>query len=353
MLSAARAFGKAVLPPPARRTLRNCWEALRDWVDAIGLGLHFLVRRTPRPHFLLYFGFAIGDDLMCTAVLRELRKRGRDRLMMVSNHPELFATNPDVAQLHPVWDRHFPDRSTAAICRRFTRIWGGAFRRPEYPPHIGVDRRTPSSRHMIAQMCLQAGITGPVAIRPYLDLTEAEQAAAVWARDRVVIQSSGLAARHPARNKEWYPERFQAVVDAFRGELGFIQLGSSADPALDGVSDFRGATSVRASAAILSQARLYVGGEGFLMHLARAIECPSVIVFGGRLEPWQIGYACNANLYVATSCAPCWSNNVCDFDRRCMNAIQAAEVVAAIRAMLARPRTPLAVETVELPAGAA
>ena len=157
-----------------------------------------------------------------------------------------------------------------------------------------------------------------------------------------------MAARHPMRNKQWYEERFQSVVDALAGEIDFIQIGSAADPPLQRVRDLRGATRIRETAAILYHARLYVGTVGFPMHLARAVECPSVIVFGGREAPWQSGYICNSNIYSEVPCAPCWRSNTCDFDRRCMSDISVDDVVSAIRQMMGRPRNPLAVETIEI-----
>jgi len=197
-------------------------------------------------------------------------------------------------------------------------------------------------------MCARTGITGPVTIRPYLTLTDEEKSLAAWASGHIVIQSSGLAAHHPTLNKQWHAERFQGVVDALAGELSIIQLGSSEDPPLQHVNDLRGTTSIREAAAILSHARLYVGTVGFLMHLARAVECPSVIVFGGREAPWQSGYICNSNLYSAVPCAPCWRANTCEFDRRCMSGISVDDVVSATRQMLQRARNPLAVETVDI-----
>jgi hypothetical protein len=267
---------------------------------------------------------------------------------MVSDHPELFAGNPDPAYVRPLWARYYRDGSTMSICRRFVRIWGGEFTRPEYAPPDGQDGRRPPSRHVIAEMCGKVGITGPVSIRPYLTLNEKEAASANWASGCIVIQSSGMAARHPAGNQEWYPERFQEVIDALCGEAKFIQLGSLQDPPLRHARDLRGATTVRESAAILHHARLYVGPEGFLMHLARAVECPSVIIFGGRTAPQQLGYVCNLNLYSAVPCAPCWRSNTCDFDRRCMSNISVADVVSAIRQMMERPRNPLALETIDI-----
>jgi len=339
-----------VLRLPATRLLRHWWEDFRDWIDTFSFGLRFVGSRSLRPKVVLYFGYAPGDDLLSTAVLRELRKRGRNRLLMVSDHKSLFEGNPDPAYVRPLWSRYSRDHSTVSICRRFSRIWGGQFTRLEYAPSVGNDRREVPSRHIIAEMCTRAGISGAVSIRPYLTLSDEEKATAAWSRGQIVIQSSGLDARHPMLNKQWSVDRFQQVVDALSGEFEFVQIGSSADPPLGGVNNLAGATSIRQSAAILYHARLYVGTVGFLMHLARAVECPSVVIFGGREAPWQSGYICNFNIYSDLPCAPCWRSNTCDFNRQCMSDISAEEVVRAIRQMLDRPRNPLAVETVEIAA---
>ena len=348
MLKRPNALIRRILPLPVRRALRILWEDLRDWVDTFAFGLRFVATLTPRPKILLYFGFAPGDDLLCTAVMREFRKRGREGLLMISDHRELFEGNQDPAYVQPLWVRYSRDGSTVSICRRFTKVWGGEFTRLEYAPITDEDRQKPPSRHIIAEMCARAGISGSVSIRPYLLLNDHEKSAAGWARDRIVIQSSNMAARHPMQNKQWYQEGFQCVVDALAGEIGFIQVGSIADPQLQGAKDLRGATTIREAAAILHHARLYVGTVGFLMHLARAVECPSVIIFGGREAPWQSGYVCNSNIYSEVPCAPCWRSNTCDFERRCMRDISVNDVVSAIRQMVQRPRNPLAVETIEI-----
>jgi len=146
-------------------------------------------------------------------------------------------------------------------------------------------------------------------------------------------------------NKQWFPARFQTVVEVLSKKYHFIQLGSLADPPLQHVRDLRGKTSLRESGAILSKATLLLGSVGFLMHLARAVECPSVIIYGGREAPWQSGYTCNKNLYSPVSCAPCWFWNRCDFDRMCMKSISADEVIEAIEEQLSRRRDHLVVDT--------
>src|SRR4030081_667861 len=57
------------------------------------------------PETLVHFGIGPGDDLLCTVVLRELRKRGNKKIWMMSKHPELFEQNRDVDRIVPIDDR--------------------------------------------------------------------------------------------------------------------------------------------------------------------------------------------------------------------------------------------------------
>jgi hypothetical protein len=342
---------RGVLPSSAYNRLRNLLDKRRykHWITAFILGLKFIFRRSPLPSALLFCESAApGDYLLCSAVLREKRKRGDTSLVMISNNAELFARNDDVDYVWPAGEGYCIDQSVVSAYVRFSQLWKSKFHTITYAPFVGVDRNESPSRHIVADMCASAGLGGAVSVRTYLSLTEREKQVAKWAVGQIVIQSSGLGARYAMQNKQWYEDRFQDVIDALCNENRFIQLGSASDPALLNVTDLRGSTSIREAASILHNARLYVGGVGFLMHLARAVECPSVIVYGGREAPWQSGYVCNANIYSSIPCAPCWRWNTCDFDRRCMAQITVGEVVSAIQQMLNKARNPLAVETVEI-----
>jgi hypothetical protein len=319
-------LAKKALPVPAYRFLHSGVS------KALGAAQHVnayaFAARNGMPNFLLWFGVAPGDDLLCTTVLRELRTRGNQNIWMVSNHPEIFLMTEDASKIVSVSER----------VKEFARIWRREIRYLEYAVSDAYDHSVPPKRHIIAELCARAGVVGPVKLQPYMVLSEAEKSSGSWAANKIVIQSSGLASRFLMLNKQWYPERFQAVVDALSKYYEFIQLGSPADPLLEGVNDLRGKTNIRESASILYNARLYVGNVGFLMHLARATDCPSVIVYGGREAPWQSGYSCNTNLYNAVHCAPCWRWNGCDFDRKCMAEIESRAVVAGIEEMLGKRR---------------
>jgi ADP-heptose:LPS heptosyltransferase len=183
-----------------------------------------------------------------------------------------------------------------------------------------------------------------VKLRPYVFLTDEERAAGCWAERALVLQSSGLGGRMKMLNKEWRPERFQEVAKHFQGQMSLVQIGSPADPPIEGARDLRGRTSTRETAAVLANAAAFVGLVGFPMHLARAVDCPSVIVYGGREHPDQSGYSANENLYTPVDCSPCWQWQTCDHDRVCMTSIRTETVVAAVEQLLARPRRPLAVD---------
>ena len=293
--------------------------------------LHFVrcLARWGIPARSLLFGpMSLGDDLLCTAVLREARRRGTPFAMMTAR-PELFAGNRDPARVLPI------DEDYVAGLRRL----GARIVKPYY---LGRDAHDPRrdllpARHIIAEMCVQAGLTGEVALRPYLSLAPAEIAAARHAPRQIVLQSSVLAAAIPYETKEWPPERMAAVAAGLNRDVPCIQLGSPRDPALPATRDLRGRTTLRESAAILAAADLFVGPEGFLAHLARAVDCPAVVILGGRAPAGVFGYPENRNLVSLPECAPCGLREGCPQGMECMRRISTADVLAAARAVLDRP----------------
>ena len=297
--------------------------------------------RWGRPHRGLLFGpLSLGDDLLCTAVLHEARRRG-EPLAMLTARPELFAGNPDPARLIPIDDFY-----VAAIRRLGSRII-----QPYYLSQdpANPDRDVPPPRHIIAEMCRLAGLRGRVELRPWLFLSAEERARGALFSRQIAIQSSGLGAAIPYENKEWGADRFTSVARLLGPDYKIVQLGVASDPALPVDADLRGRTSVREAAAILANSAAFVGLEGFLTHLARAVECPSVVVFGGRSRPEIFGYSANANLYGAVDCAPCGLRNTCAYDRACLGRVTPAAVVAAARSVAERPRSPLPSATTDLP----
>jgi hypothetical protein len=300
------------------------------------------VARHGWPSVVVYHGHAPGDDLLCTAVLREMRRRWSRRTWVMTAHPSLYEGNRDVDAIVP-HTQGLPE---------FARAFRWTVRHPiynTYDPETDRDVLVQPGRHIISIMCRAAGICGAIDLRPYIHLSDAERAGGQRVERQVAVQSSGLSASYPMLNKQWFADRFASVVEALRRSYNFVQIGSTADPLLPGVFDLRGKTTLRQSAAVLSASAAFVGNVGFLMHLARAVDCRSVIVYGGREQPSQSGYSCNENLYSPMPCAPCWVRNRCPYDRECMRRIGADAVIAAIERQVARQGTPLGVDIDLLP----
>lgn len=158
--------------------------------------------------------------------------------------------------------------------------------------------------------------------------------------------------------KHYGTEGFQAVVDALKGKVQFVQVGAAEHhhPPLKGVLNLVGKTDARQLIRLVYHAAGVLSGVTFLQHLAAALEKPSVVIMGGR-EPVQWNsYPRQSLLHTvgALSCCRdggCWKSRVvklndgaeqdgslCDYPTfgdnpvpRCMAAISPEEVVVAVR----------------------
>ncbi|MDD3180117.1 MAG: hypothetical protein PHQ04_07155 [Opitutaceae bacterium] len=297
-----------------------------------------LVRRYGRPQRLLYFYGGIGDQLLCSAVARETQRRCPCNIWLFTQAPELFADNVDIRAALPFDLGLIP----------WARLSGSRPIRMFYQDHVdGEDRYAPLDEPCIAALCRRAGVTGTISLRPYLPAVPFTSPPR-RTRPRIAIHSSCLSARYPMANKQWPVKSLQAVATALAPYADLVQLGSPQDPDLPGVIDRRGAPLLDA-ARELAGCDLFVGLVGFLMHLARAVECPAVIVYGGREPPEITGYACNTNLANRPPCAPCWQFSRCDHARLCLAAITPDSVITAVHRMLAAPPSrPLPADCIEL-----
>ncbi|MBM3853724.1 MAG: glycosyltransferase family 9 protein, partial [Verrucomicrobia bacterium] len=169
---------------------------------------------------------------------------------------------------------------------------------------------------------------------------------------QAVVQALGPQSENLSPLKAYPADRLAAVVEATAADLHWIQLGSSNDPRVPGVRDLRGRTTAAESAGLLAHSQLFLGPPGFLMHLARAVDCRSVIIFGGRELPRHGGYQCNENLFSPQSCAPCYRRSTCLLQLECLTVISPSSVVDAVRRTAALRGKPIAVETAIVPPAA-
>lgn len=317
---------------------KKLWHALKieikTVIDVIRYGLP--------THLIQYFG-GIGDDLLCSTVAREIKKRSPNaKIWISSNYPELFVNNCDIANVF-LREAHWYLWYSPMLRSKRLQL---AYTTKKYPGGNQKEDVSPI-KHILKIMCEKAGITGDIKLRPYIYMAETEKNNGKIFDKQIAIQCMGEDTS--MLNKTWYTERFQIVVNELKNKFRdykIIQIGGHNDPELKGTTDMRGKTSIREAAAILSNSKLYIGTDSLLMHLARAVECRSVIIFGGRNHSHQTGYICNENLNTFISCAPCWKWNECDFNKKCMGMISIENVLEACCMVIEKSELPLETETV-------
>lgn len=258
-------------------------------VRIIGLYRWLSLLFRPKTIFVRRFSPAFGDNLLMSVVLPRLRKRHPHHTIVVeSNRPELFYHNPfaDIVTSHFVFG--------LITWRHFT-------------PRYAFDKRV--TTHLIDQLLAPYGAAdNPTrgAIGPEIHLTDEEReiAASLFETPFVALCHNAKTS-WAANRKKWGLENFQALVDIFvRENKRVVQIGVPGDTLLHGVIDGRG-LPVRQSMAVIELAEMFIGLEGLLMHVAKAVNTPAVIIYGGFIHPRNSGYKGHLHIYNPIHCSPC------------------------------------------------
>ncbi len=270
---------------------------------------------------------------MLTAVVAAAR-RARRPISVLATYPELWAGNTDPATIEfslPRW--------IYAVRRGWIRT---------EVVHLSYENGI--HRHLAEQMASRLNLSLTSTWRPTLPSVHESS------RDPslIVVQNSCRGARYRAETKEWAQEKWRELVRRLAGAFRLVQLGTSLDPLLPEVEDQRSRTTLLGAAALLARARLFVGLESGLMHIAAATRTPAVIIYGGRSRPHETGYPFNRNITREPFCAGCGLNEGCPHNVICLD-IPVSEVEESVRAMLQETattsgKTKLASRPVERPA---
>lgn len=269
----------------------------------------------------------IGDMLLLTIITRKIFRETGKKVCMFSHFPEIFHFNSSIGKIYS--KENFAYKALRFFVKNFHevtyRCWSSFL----------PDKKNIFKTHVIEQFCHQLGLSGKVHLKPEVFYNDDEvDSFELPTAPYVVVQSQASHSNHPQTTKDWDIASMQKVVGELAKHFLIVQLGDQRDTCLNHVLDLTGKTTIRESGLILRGAVLFVGLEGALMHLARAVDCPSVIVWGGRLNPSQIGYACFENLTYEIECSPCWIPNACPKDLECMKRIRPDQVIEASQRIL-------------------
>ena len=286
------------------------------------------------PAKAFHFGGGLGDHLLCSSVFHELGKRGIQKCWMLSHYPEIFQNNPYGLQVVP--DDWKTIKLLEKIKRPSTLLYYGKW--------IGDnDKIDPPKKHIIAEILQKCDITGDVCLRPYW-YGDTQANTSVPKKDYICVQSTKTYSSTLMLNKQWDEDSLNEAINSLKDRYELVQLGTLEEPRLHNTIDQRN-ICLSDTAKLLANAKFFIGQVGFLMHLARAVDTRSVIIYGGREKAWQSGYPCNENIESSPSCSPCWQNNQCDYQRQCLSAISTQDLLRGVDRLEARLSQELEVDT--------
>jgi ADP-heptose:LPS heptosyltransferase len=160
--------------------------------------------------------------------------------------------------------------------------------------------------------------------------TQAEKQFASAYRPQIIIEPTLKSRASP--NKQWGLERWQQFAKlAKKAGYGLTQLGAPGTRPLQ-YANMISTPDFRHAAAVLANAKAYVGHEGGLHHAAAALGIPAVVIFGGFISPAQTGYATHRNLYAGGT--PCGNRTPCEHCKAAMAAITPQHVLNELMRIL-------------------
>jgi heptosyltransferase II len=144
--------------------------------------------------------------------------------------------------------------------------------------------------------------------------------------------------------KKWLPDRFAAVADELSETYSaqVIIMGGRADEetaqevkklAHTPLINLAGKTSLLEAIYLISQCRLFISNDSGLMHIAGALNIPTIAVFGSTnpVTTAPVG-AKSVIVRKEISCSPCLKKT-CPTDFRCMSMISVEDVLQVARSL--------------------
>jgi len=345
---------------------------------------------SPRPRILVVALRRIGDVLLTTPLIRSMRRawpQASIDVLAFADTAGILDGNPDIDRVVTMPPRPTHPQTLALAARLFKRydlavstqsgdrptlfalIAGRRHVGPVWPGNW-IKRRllhrsvtAVSGMHRVEEMLRLADALGIARVPEVTCPAGMVEPGKAIAGPYAVIHAAPM-----FRYKQWTRAGWRAVADALRDRgLGVVATGGPSDRAyLDEV--WHDAPHVRRLdgqlrwpeiAALLAQARLYVGPDTSVTHLAAASGCPVVALYGptdprlwgpwpahGLTEPWAAAGTIQhrGNVWLVQNplpCMPCQGEG-CDrhiaSHSQCLDEMSPRQVlVAAERALAAAP----------------
>jgi ADP-heptose:LPS heptosyltransferase len=283
------------------------------------------MKRRPwrRPTVELARDGGVGDVLMCTPVLREVKRRNRQcHIRFYTKFEPLINGLPYIDEVLP-----FEQRPAGVLYMSYEDA---------VPPEVHL------SRIIGDKLGLEVTDTHPDCVTRGDLVENYRQSFAHLPRPRIVFLRR---ASSWTLNKNWPNPNWLTLISSLARNATVIEIGQE-DAAAAAIAsynyvDLRGKTSLEQLAAVVAASDLYVGPVSGPMHIAVAVGTPSVTICGGYESPRGLehvgGVKSTTNVFLSSDlpCSPCWLRKPCPIGLKCLVSISPAQVEKAIVGVLA------------------
>ena len=266
----------------------------------------------------------LGDALMATGEVRELRKKNQDARFIVGDGlrfywNEVFDFNPYIIKgteinnyKKIIWIKNYegnrPYRNYGDDLPKDNYNWKTNFK-PKKGEIFFSDGEIKLSEEIIKKIKKKIGTKKLIFIEPHV-------------KKRLGYQ-----------NRDWGFKKWQKVVETLKDQFEFIQITHGSNKPINGCINVHG-LNFRNSVAVLAKCDLFVGPEGGMHHAAAATDRKAVVIFGGHIGPHITGYNFHKNLYIELDKSPCGMKTPCKHCEECMRLISIETVIKNIKETL-------------------
>ena len=263
----------------------------------------------PKPNpdeaFVIIQDGGVGDAICATPMIKAAKKYYPDKKIIVgSAHADILRGNPDIDRLYHLGAPNDLFNTWVKPLREF----GSVIKRDIY--NASAHKLFPGPLSMIWCHLYGVPFEGDD-VKVYLSDEEIEEAKIfINSFKRPVVAIHGTGAKllfNPSvqitPNKDWFPEYWIELVKILREDFDIIQFGGPQEMEIPGVTTYLlGRTSIRQSAALLTQCLTFVSIDSFVGHCGPAVGTKGVVLFG-RSNPYIAGHTANKNVWVPDSCS--------------------------------------------------
>jgi FkbM family methyltransferase len=304
------------------------------------------------PHRVtLKCGFTLGDIVALTGAVRELHEQ----------YPGAFLTDVETAASEVWWYNPYISSHQAPAeiidCNRVTIDRTGALGRHYIAAYLDL------LNHHLGTHAKLRRVAGDI----YLSRQEKDWYSEIWnfCQDEIPFWIVCPGGKFDLPIKWWSHDRYQKVVDHFRGRIQFVQAGhwGNYHPKVEGTIDLRGKLGIRDLIHLMYYAQGVLCGVTSFMHLAAAVPTETgqpreAVIIAGAREPgvWE---KYPHHRYLDTNrevpCSACWKHRHIDLPDRgrnndpdircsavtnslptCMDLVTTGNVIGAIESSLTR-----------------